>query len=217
MNSNFGRHLIVRIIRAVDKPKKEILFQLTYDNTLELGRQEIGCIALNEVLEEIRGPPRDQIFDLIARNARWLSFDSYGTHVVQNILKFQNPSATQTIAESLDGFFFELAMRRHGSYVVEKCLNSVFAREKVLKEFRDNDKEWVRMANDKFGNFVAQCALRVMKQSGMTDLLREFVGKLRPHFGEMKNGFGKNTLKVIEKEIELRILGLPDHLPDFFP
>ncbi|CAA7027111.1 unnamed protein product [Microthlaspi erraticum] len=217
MNSNFGRHLIVTMIRAVDKPKKEILYKLTYDNTLELAKQETGCIALNEVFEEIRGPFRDLIFDLIAQNAGWLSFDPYGTHVVQNILKLHIPSATQTIAESLDGMFFELAMKRHGSYVVEKCLNSVFAREKVLAEFRVNDKEWVRMANDKFGNFVVQCALKVMKQSGMTDLLREFVGKLRPHFGEMKNGFGKNTLKVIEKDIGLRILGLPDHLPGFFP
>ncbi|CAH2073391.1 unnamed protein product [Thlaspi arvense] len=215
MSSKYGRFLIVPTIRAVDKPRKEIIYELTYHNTLTLARNDVGCVALNDVFQEIRGIFRDQIFDLVAQEAQWLSFDPYGTHVVQNFLTLQNPCATQAIAENLYGSFFLLARVRQGSYVVEKCLKSEFGREKVLEEFRGNYKEWVRMANDKFGNFVAQCALKVMKQGGMKQLLREFVEKLRPHFHEMEIGHGKNTLRVIEEEIQEFILDFPDPLLGF--
>ncbi|EOA33117.1 hypothetical protein CARUB_v10016455mg [Capsella rubella] len=167
-----------------------------------LARVETGCLALNEVFQEIRGKYRDLIFKRVAKNADWLSFDHYGTHVVQNFLTLENPGATAAIAERLCGCFFRLAKERQGSYVVEKCLKSCFAREIVLEEFRGNDQEWVRMANDKFGNFVAQCALKVMKEEGMTPLLREFIEKLRPYFCTMKIGYGKNIVRLIQEDIE---------------
>ncbi|XP_010422965.1 PREDICTED: putative pumilio homolog 21 [Camelina sativa] len=202
MTNRCGRGLIIPAIRAVDKTRKEDLYRLTYEYTLDLARLETGCLALNDVFQEIRGKYRDLIFECVVKNADWLSFDPYGTHVVQNFLTLQNPGATTAIAERLRGSFFRLAKERLGSYVVEKCLNSAFARDKVLEEFRGNDREWVRMANDKFGNFVAQCALKVMKEKQMTSMLGEFLEKLRPYFCKMKTGHGKNTLRVIQEEIE---------------
>ncbi|AED91417.1 putative protein [Arabidopsis thaliana] len=210
MSDKYGRGLIIPAIRAVDKTKKESLYKLTYEYTLHLARLETGCLALNNVLQEIRGIYRDLIFECVANNADWLSFDPYGTHVVQNILILQNPVATTAIAERLRGSFFRLAMERQGSYVVEKCLKSDFARDQVLEEFRGNAKEWVRMTTDKFGNFVVQSALRVMKEKEMRPLLREFVEKLRPHFGKMEIGRGRNTLRVIQEEIVGWINQLPD-------
>ncbi|XP_023641908.1 LOW QUALITY PROTEIN: putative pumilio homolog 21 [Capsella rubella] len=202
MTSKYSRGLINSAIRVVDKTKKETLYKLTYECTLDLARVETGCLALNEVFQEIRGKYRDLIFKRVAKNADWLSFDHYGTHVVQNFLTLENPGATAAIAERLCGCFFRLAKERQGSYVVEKCLKSCFAREIVLEEFRGNDQEWVRMANDKFGNFVAQCALKVMKEEGMTPLLREFIEKLRPYFCTMKIGYGKNIVRLIQEDIE---------------
>lgn len=208
MCDNYGVSLINPTIRAVDKPRKEMLYERTYKYTLELAKLEYGCVAINKVFEEIRGKYRDLIFDLVAQNAEWLSFDPYGTHVVQNFLTLHNPDATKAIAERLSGNFFSLAMRKDGSWVVEKCLNSDFARGKVLEEFRGNDKEWVRMAKDEYGNYVAQCVLRVMKKRGMIPFLREFLDKLRPHFGDMKIGYGNKTLQMIQKE------GWIDQSPD---
>ncbi|CAH8270588.1 unnamed protein product [Arabidopsis lyrata] len=181
MTDKYARGLIISAIRAVDKTKKEVLYKLT-----------------------------DLIFECVAKNAEWLAFDPYGTHVVQNFLTLQNPVATTAIAERLRGNFFSLAMERQGSYVVEKCLKSDFARGKVLEEFRGNDKEWVRMTTDKFGNFVVQCALRVMKEKEMRPMLREFVEKLRPHFWRMEIGHGRNTLRLIQEEIVGWINQLPD-------
>ncbi|ESQ40893.1 hypothetical protein EUTSA_v10015818mg [Eutrema salsugineum] len=214
MNDKFGRYLIVPTIRAVDEPRKEMLYKLTFQNTLSLAVEETGCVALNAVFQEIKGRFRDLIFNKIARLADCLALHPYGTYVVQEFLTLQNPRATQAIAETLYGNFFKLAKEKEGSYVVEKCLKSEFGREKVLEEFRKNDKEWVRMAKDKFGNYVAQCALRVMKQRGKKAMLREFVEKLRPHFAEMKFGYGRNTLRVIEEEIEAFIPKFPDDLLD---
>ncbi|KAG7554703.1 Pumilio RNA-binding repeat [Arabidopsis suecica] len=212
MTDKYARGLIISAIRAVDKTKKEVLYKLTYEYTLHLARLETGCLALNNVFQEIRGKYRDLIFECVAKNAEWLAFDPYGTHVVQNFLTLQNPDATTAIAERLRGNFFSLAMERQGSYVVEKCLKSDFARWKVLEEFRGNDKEWVRMTTDKFGNFVVQCALRVMKEKEMRPMLREFVEKLRPHFWRMEIGHGRNTLRLIQEEI----VGWINQLPDKF-
>ncbi|CAE6092828.1 unnamed protein product [Arabidopsis arenosa] len=93
MTDKYARGLIISAIRAVDKTKKEVLYKLTYEYTLQLARLETGCLALNNVFQEIRGKYRDLIFECVAKNA--------------------------------DGC---LAMERQGSYVVEKCLKSDFAR-----------------------------------------------------------------------------------------
>ncbi|KAL1196268.1 putative pumilio [Cardamine amara subsp. amara] len=180
-----------------------MLYELTLNNAVELAKLENGCTAVNMVFEEIKGKYRDLIFERVAENAKWLSFDPYGTYVVQNFLTLHNPNATKAIAERLGGNFFSLAMCKEGSYVVEKCLNSDFARLKVLEEFRGNDKEWVRMAKHKFGNYVAQCALNVMKERGMIPLLREFLGKLRPHL------YGNKILQMIQNKFG----GWLDHSP----
>ncbi|VVB13807.1 unnamed protein product [Arabis nemorensis] len=215
MNSKYSHNLIVDVIRAVDKFKKESLYELTYINALFLAEQETGCIALNNVFQEIKGKFRELIFGLVALNADRLAFDPYGTHVVQNFVTLKNPRATRAIAVTLFGSFFRLAMERQGSYLVEKCLKSDQGREIVLIEFRKNDREWVRMASHRYGNFVTQCALLVMKERGMKAMLREFVEKLRPHFGSMEIGHGKNTLKVIEEKIEDYLLELPYNLLGF--
>ncbi|KFK25264.1 hypothetical protein AALP_AA8G089400 [Arabis alpina] len=217
MNGKFSHHLIVDAIRAVDRSKKEMLYELTYINALFLAEQENGCIALNNVFQEIKGVFREQIFHLIAQNADRLAFDPYGTHVVQNFVTLKNPSVTHAIAERLHGNFFQLAMERQGSYLVEKCLKSDQGMEIVLMEFRGNDREWVRLATHKFGNFVAQCALIVMKKRGMKGMLREFVEKLRPHFADLKLGHGRNTLKFIEEEIEDYLLEVPYNQMGFMP
>lgn len=60
----------------------------------------------------------------------------------------------------------------------------------VFEEFRSSDENWARMAKDKFGNFVDQCALRVMKQRGMIQTLREFVEKVNHTSGRCRLGLG---------------------------
>ncbi|XP_010536236.1 PREDICTED: putative pumilio homolog 21 [Tarenaya hassleriana] len=202
MISKHGHNMIIPTLRAVDRSKKEILYAMAVDYTLNLATQEIGCVALNEFLQEMRGVHRNRFFEVVAMNATWLAQDPHGNFVVQHVLTLENPSATGRIATKLKGSFGRLSVQRLGSYVVEKCLRSPYGREQVLEELRERSDQWIRVAKDQYGNFVAQSTLKILKEM-KSPLYEELVNMLKPHFQEMNLGYGRRTLDTIAK------LGVP--------
>lgn len=83
---------------------------------------------------------------------------------MQNVLSLRNRDVTARIVFSLRGQFVQLAKKTGGSHVVEKCMESSdFGIVSVVQEILVNPKASFRLAQDQFGNYVIQTALKKTK------------------------------------------------------
>lgn len=128
----------------------------------ELAMDKVGCRALNEVIEKINGDQRSRLVEEIANCAGELSNHQYGNYVVQNVLSLKNES--HAVVVGLRGQFVELALQQGGSHVVEKCMEaSPLGLVYVVREIVETPKASLQLAQDQFGNYVIQKALKKTK------------------------------------------------------
>ncbi|CAH2070492.1 unnamed protein product [Thlaspi arvense] len=63
-----------------------------------------------------------------------LSYDVYGSFVIQRVLQLNDVRCTYNIAVSLRGNCVELAFQKYGRYIVEKLLETEESRVEVVTE-----------------------------------------------------------------------------------
>lgn len=73
------------------------------------------------------------------------------------------PGTIQDVLKSLRGKFFGLSMNQCGSNVVEKCLYGCKSEQCISMIIHEltSSGNFLDVLQDPFGNYVAQCALKV--------------------------------------------------------
>ncbi|GAV71168.1 PUF domain-containing protein [Cephalotus follicularis] len=177
MIDDIGYSVVVKCIDLLDTETNDLLYQAAFEHYLALAINERGCISLNAFITNSKGLARGQLLTLISGNSLFLAFDPIGNFVVQHVLKLHNPFINEKIFSSLKGHYVSLSQLKGGSHVVERCLESTGTYH-VLDDFlRSNDL--LKVAQDKYGNYVIQTALRFLKQTH-NPLYQNLLMKLQP-------------------------------------
>ncbi|XP_010546444.1 PREDICTED: pumilio homolog 18-like [Tarenaya hassleriana] len=200
MKLKYGHHVAMQTVEAADREKKNAFYSAVETHFLELAYDENGCVALNEAITAVAGPHRQRILDLVAENAVGLSMDTSGNFVVQHVLKLSNPLCTEKIASKLKGHYVLLSFQKYGSYVVEKILWHPPTTHLVLGDLIEcSDGELIRLAENKYGNYVLQRAL-AKTFVRRPNLYARLVTKLDPFSGRaLRGGHARNVIDMVER------------------
>ncbi|CAH8306309.1 unnamed protein product [Eruca vesicaria subsp. sativa] len=201
MTNKNASFVATRGLRVFAGKKKEFMCEELIHNALHLARDQHGCVALNEMLTDLDHPYyRNQLLDVVAYNALWLSNDASGNFVVQHVLKLKDPRATRNVALSLRGNCIDLSFKKYGSYIVERLLEADESVAVVVMELLESDEDrLMRLARSEFGNFVVSKALRVtQKRMTRVDLFRGLVHKLMPSLNFLRKSRGSNIAVFLE-------------------
>ncbi|KDO78488.1 hypothetical protein CISIN_1g044799mg, partial [Citrus sinensis] len=153
MFSKEASSVIIKCLETLDEQKNEVLYLAAMNHFRELATHVRGCVSLNNFINEMRGPRRGGLLDLISSHAEFLSKDPSGNYVVQHVLGLGDLKYSEKICSLLKGKFEELSLLRCGSHLVEK-----YQRPSIFTP-----------CQHKYGNFVIQQALRVTKGFQMTE------------------------------------------------
>ncbi|GAY35375.1 hypothetical protein CUMW_015920, partial [Citrus unshiu] len=150
MFSKEASSVIIKCLETLDEQQNEVLYLAAMNHFRELATHVRGCVSLNNFINEMRGPRRGQLLDLISSHAEFLSKDPSGNYVVQHVLGLGDLKYSEKICSLLKGKFEELSLLRCGSHLI-------------------SDHQFLHLARHKYGNFVIQQALRVTKGFQMTE------------------------------------------------
>ncbi|KAF8102420.1 hypothetical protein N665_0198s0124 [Sinapis alba] len=122
------------------------------------------------------------------------AYDTYGSYVVQHVLKQDNLHCTYNIAVSLRGHYVELSFTRKGRYVVERLLEREETRVLVVAEILECGSDTlVRLATSMYGHFVVETALKLTRGY----LFWSLVNKLKPFLSLLRRSNRSTTIAVI--------------------
>ncbi|WZY81017.1 hypothetical protein YC2023_027401 [Brassica napus] len=173
-------------MRVFSEEKKTEMCSYVRHHAIPLACDRSGYAVLKEIINVWSSLGhffyRDQLLDIVARNALYLSYDAHGNYVVQHVLRLNDLRCTHNVAVSLRGCCFGLSFTKFGSFVVQKLLDTEEEAVMVVRELvRCDEERLVRLARSDYGNYVLVKALRVMQESNRIDLFWDLANKLRPY------------------------------------
>ncbi|KAK3218829.1 hypothetical protein Dsin_012799 [Dipteronia sinensis] len=178
MNDKIGKYVVMQCFETLDDEQNKLLYEAVINNFRSIAVTAQGCISLGDLINDVRGPFRQQLLNLVFDHLTFLSKDPYGNFVVQRVIGLQNPDLTDKICSELQGKYVELSMLKYGSHVVEKCLKSPGMARYVVTDFLSSDKQLLQVARHKYGNYAIQTALKVTKNEH-SPLHQDLLSKLR--------------------------------------
>ncbi|MCL7050112.1 hypothetical protein MKW94_001889 [Papaver nudicaule] len=196
LNQN-GSQAVQKILQlckySQNKPLEHI-YEIAVAYCLELATTEQGVFSLKAVIECIDNPLKSHLLSIICNNALFLSGHPYGNFVVQHALE-RHPYTAEPISKLIRGDIFKLSMDKYGSRVVERCICSN-ATDVVVSGLLSDSKQLVELAQDQFGNYVIQKALKQTKGKELAQLLEI----LRKSMRELENHpNGRNVHNLVKK------------------
>ncbi|KAI3931033.1 hypothetical protein MKW92_022379 [Papaver armeniacum] len=178
LNQN-GSQLVQKLCQHVPNMYLGDLYEIAVINCVKLSTTEQGCFALKAIIDSIIEPFKTQLLSIIIGEAVFLSAHDYGNFVVQHVLE-RHPYTASLISND---------------NVVEKCIESN-ATDVVVSQLLSDCKQLVELAQDKFGNYVVQKALKLTKGKA----LRQLVEVLHKCSGELENHpNGRNVYNLIKR------------------
>ncbi|KAI3854405.1 hypothetical protein MKW92_039512 [Papaver armeniacum] len=194
MSNQNGSQLVQKLCKHVQNMYLGDLYEIAVINCDKLAITEQGCFSLKAVIESIDDPLKSQLLSIIIGEAVYLSKHNYGNFVVQHVLE-RHPNTANLICNELRGHLLQLSKDKYGSNVVEKCIESN-ATDVVVSQLLCDCKQLVELAQDTFGNYVIQKALKLSKGKA----LRQLVGVLCKCSGELENHpNGRNVYNLVKR------------------
>ncbi|CAH2069359.1 unnamed protein product [Thlaspi arvense] len=199
MTDKYASYVATRAMVVFEREKKKAMYEHILHYALDIARDKHGCIALNEVITDVDDPYyRNQMLDVVAHNALFLSNDASGNFVVQHVLKLYDMRCTHNVAVSLRGHCVDLSLKKYGSYIVEKLLEAEETMDVVVVELLECERDKLRrLGRDEFGSFVVVKALRVT-QKNRIDLFWDLVEKLMPLLDFFRRSHGSSIANILE-------------------
>ncbi|XP_030970633.1 pumilio homolog 12-like [Quercus lobata] len=199
MKYRTGSLVLIKCLEVANA-QSELLYDAAINNLCELAKDEEGCISLNKFITSSRGSGREQLLHAIAESSLYLSQDPSGNYVLQHVLGLDDPQVTNIICLRLKGHYAHLSSQKGGSYVVEKCLNSV-GMNYVIEDFLSYNR-LCQLARDQYGNYVIQAALKATKR--VNSLYHErLLMILQGNMATLQSGYGRNVYSLIVKGVPL--------------
>lgn len=159
MTNRIGFSIISHCQKSLKYQHNEEICRAAVESFYEICCDKYGCICMNNFIDEMHGPRRRQVLELIPMNSSSLSRDQYGNFVIQHILGLNNPGVDNSICRSLQGQVSELSMMKEGSYIVELMVRKPGLVQFVVEDILSSGRI-VQVANDRYGNYVIQTALK---------------------------------------------------------
>ncbi|KAG8385849.1 hypothetical protein BUALT_Bualt03G0088000 [Buddleja alternifolia] len=190
-----ARDVILQCLNLFGTGPNMILYEKAVIYFPELAIHQVGCRSLIECIDTITGVHRSILLNHIAYIADYLSNDPYGNYVVQHVLGLKNIDVTCKILQRLQGQFVELAKKKNGSHVVEKCIQSSEAGTiYVVQEILGSPKAAFQLAQHQFGNYVIKRALVNTKEQGFTPLHTSLIKALEPYWNALNGSLGGKSV-----------------------
>ncbi|KAL2233179.1 UNVERIFIED_CONTAM: hypothetical protein Sindi_1497900 [Sesamum indicum] len=188
-----ARDVILQCLILFPRKPNEVLYEKVILHFQDLAIHEVGCRSLIDCIALIHGDQRVRLINKIADVSDYLSYDRHGNFVVQNLLGLKNKGITKKITCCLQNQFMGLAVRKEGCLVVEKCMEAsddgIIA---VAKKIIDCRRGAVRLARNRFGNYVIQAVLEKTKERGFNSLydaiVRQLEARCRASIGRTQGG-----------------------------
>ncbi|XP_026378838.1 pumilio homolog 12-like [Papaver somniferum] len=198
MLNQHGSSVIQYFLHYPYLKQNEVIYETAVINCIDLATTKQGCISLKAVIKSIGAHPLHvALLCTILNNAAILSEHRYGNYVVQDVLD-HHPYTANQLFEIIRENLFRLSMDMHGSPVIEKCISSA-AVDSVVLELLSDSKQLVELAQDKYGNYVIQKALKETKGKAFEKYL-QLVDILRKSSSELENHpSGRNVYNLIKR------------------
>ncbi|XP_010446265.1 PREDICTED: pumilio homolog 18-like [Camelina sativa] len=199
-----GKYSYLVALTAFRVSRSFELVSRTLRDVIYLASDVIGCIALNQMINETKGFFRDELLYEIADNADWLSMDDSGNFVVQHVLNLHDLECTNLVAFRLHGHYVALSSEKRGSYIVEQVLESesMIALCFVVSDLMEcGGFTLCSLARHEFGNYVVKKALTVTRRKGKVDLFLGLVRmlKLSPFLDLLRGSqHGRNIVAILD-------------------
>lgn len=178
-----------------------------------------SCRVLQRLVEHCKHDRPDMagLFDILLRpeNLQKLVMDSYGNNVVRAVLACGNRHHVQRIVRIFlleEADLMAYARNRHGSLVLERCLESLNDAQKELVPERnalmalilgtDDASLFSQIALDRFGNYIVQRTIEICEgpeQQRVQELLNSLSHKLR------RSVNGRHILQAARKKFGLTL------------
>ncbi|KAI3854822.1 hypothetical protein MKX03_004215 [Papaver bracteatum] len=198
MLNQYGSTVIQCFLHCLYLKSNKDIYETAVINCIDLATTKQGCISLKAVIKSIGDHPLHvALLSTILDNAAILSEHRYGNYVVQDVLD-HHPYTANHLFEIIRADLFRLSMDMHGSPVIEKCISSG-AIDNVVSELLSDSKQLVELAQDKYGNYVIQKALKETKGKAYEKYL-QLVDILRKSSSELENHpSGRNVYNLIKR------------------
>ncbi|CAH2069366.1 unnamed protein product [Thlaspi arvense] len=204
MTDKYASYVATRAMVVFEREKKKAMYEHILHYALDIACEKHGCIALNEVITDVDDPYyRNQLLDVVAHNALFLSNDASGNFVVQHVLKLYDLRCTHNVAVSLRGHCVDLSFKQYGSYIVEKLVEAEETMAVVVVELLEcGGDRLMRLGRNEFGSFVVAKALSVTQEMSRVDLFSALVHKLMPFLHLLRRSHGSNIANILESTIQ---------------
>lgn len=171
---------------------------------LDLAVDKVGCVSLYTLIDCITGGYRQLVLEHLADQSLFLTNDPVGHFIVQHLLELNNKEVTKIIINRLEGNFEHLAQKQGGSHVTEKCMShSPRALEIVISDITKNRNTLLRVAQDQFGNYVIQRALKLSKMLSDRKLYMQLLDALKPNYSFlMGRSKGRHVAELMKDDLE---------------
>ncbi|PIN01157.1 Translational repressor MPT5/PUF4 and related RNA-binding proteins (Puf superfamily) [Handroanthus impetiginosus] len=200
MTHRTARIVINQCLTFFGTQPNKILYEKAIDHFKFLAIHEVGCLSLNDCINTISGEQRDILLDKIAEVSDYLLYNPFGNFVIQNILELRDLNVTAKILTCLKGQFVYLSQKKGGSHIVERCMESSYiGLECVVQEIVKTPNAAILLAQNQFGNYVVQRALKMTKIHGCSYLHNSLVQNLVPYCRELNfTKGGKNIIHLLQ-------------------
>lgn len=177
-----GNHVIQKCVECVDS---EFIIKEFEEDAVNLSKHRYGCRVIQRIFENSSGC--FAAINKIISSAKSLVEDQYGNYVIQHILERGSEQHKKKLIAILSDRIAEYSTHKFASNVMEKCVicgtpedrKCMFAK---LMSTSATDNTLVRISCDKFGNYVVQRLIDVLRDKEKDEL----VAYLREHLPELK-------------------------------
>ncbi|KAG2299761.1 hypothetical protein Bca52824_036233 [Brassica carinata] len=115
MTDKHAAYLATQGMRVFSHEKRMAMRDQLLYHAVPLACDRYGCVAFNAIISDVAfAYRRNDLHDVIASKACLLTYDAYGTYVVQRVLKQNNLHCTYNVAVSLRGHYVELSFAMGG-------------------------------------------------------------------------------------------------------
>ena len=158
-----GHHVLLACLLHVPGTALGFLFMGAARCLPEAGCDRHGALILQRCLDVAEGRERATIVSEVCDHALVLSRDPYGNFLVQHVLS--EDGAAVRICRNLLSSVSELALDKHASRVLEKCLAAAppDTQEDMVKGVLFAEGVARTLLRDPYGNYVLQRALKLSR------------------------------------------------------